>query len=205
MNPGGHDAARVKRGRRRHHWGRTMDGTELQGTRLHFERRRPGDGYRHVLRKSDLERFIALLPEWDRLADDLTGVVLLPGNPNYEGEYFTTWIGICAWVRDLWEYYDASYLLHPRQSIARLGVPIERTSVGIVLKWTETTVRAYQLLDVFLHELGHHEDRMATRRKESGGRGEPFAEAYADRYAREIWSNYCDEFGLVVDPVSFEE
>lgn len=75
-----------------------------------FERQRPGKGFRHVLRKSDIERFIALLPDWDELSRGLDGIVLLPGDPEYEGICFETWVGVFAWDRDLWHYYDRSYL-----------------------------------------------------------------------------------------------
>ena len=47
--------------------------------------------------------------------------------------------------------------------------------------WTEGQARAFQLLHVFLHELGHHHDLITTRRQLRGGRGE----AYAERYARD--------------------
>src|SRR5947207_13763624 len=75
------NAPRVKTGRRRHHFAPTPDVTVLAGTTVVFERRRPGKGYRHVLRKSDVERFIALLPDWDELSDGLDAIVLLPGDP----------------------------------------------------------------------------------------------------------------------------
>jgi hypothetical protein len=63
------------------------------------------------------------------------------------------------------------------------------------MKWTVETVRAYQLLDVFLHELGHHRDRMTTRRQQHPGRGETYAERYASRYADQLWAAYETEFG----------
>lgn len=192
------EAPRVKTGRRRNRWARTLDGTELQGTSVLFECRRPGRGYRHVLRRSDIERFISLLPDWDELSDGLDGIVLLPGQSGYQGWCLETWVGICAWERHLWHYYDRSYLDHPRESITRLGVPVEPRPEGLIMRWTEDTVRAYQLLDVLLHELGHHRDRMSTRSKKDSARGEPYAEQYASCYATQIWDDYCAEFGLVV-------
>jgi hypothetical protein len=163
-----------------------------------FERRRPGKGFRHVLRKSDIERFIALLPDWDELSSGLDGIVLLPGDPEYEGITLGTWLGIFAWERELWHHYDRSYLDHPRESITRLGVPFEPHGNDLIAKWTEETVRAYQLLDVLLHELGHHHDRITTRSQTDHPRGEPYAEQYASRYADRIWEAYRNEFGLVI-------
>ena len=65
-------------------------------------------------------------------------------------------------------------------------VPFEPRDGGLVAKWTEDTVRAYQRLDVLLHELGHHHDRMSTRRQREIARGEPYAECYAELYADRI-------------------
>ncbi len=50
-------------------------------------------------------------------------------------------------------------------------------------------------MDVFLHELGHHHDRMTTRSRSQAARGERYAETYANRYAERIWDAYQAEFG----------
>ena len=63
------------------------------------------------------------------------------------------------------------------------------------LCFTEGTARAYLLLHIFLHELGHHHDRMTTRTRR-GSRGEPYAEAYAHAHAETVWTRYMDAFGL---------
>jgi len=44
------------------------------------------------------------------------------------------------------------------------------------------------------HELGHHYDRMTTRSHRNIGRGEPFAEAYANRVLDELWLTYTRVF-----------
>ena len=62
----------------------------------------------------------------------------------------------------------------------------------------EETVRAYQLLDVLLHELGHHHDRMTTGSQKRPARGETYAEQYAAQYAERIWDAYSAEFELVI-------
>lgn len=61
---------------------------------------------------------------------------------------------------------------------------------------TDSQARAYQLLHIFLHELGHHHDRMTTKRQLSTSRGEPYAEAYARRHEGLIWDRYLKVFGL---------
>ncbi len=185
----------MEKGRRKHNWRYTPEAA-LSATTVVFERHRPGRGYRHILSKPDVERFITLLPDWDELSAGLDAIVLLAGNPEYQGWYGPDWIGICAWDRALWHIYDRSYLDNPRESITRLGVPLEpHHTDGVIAKWTEETVRAYQLLDVMLHELGHHADRMTTRSRRDASRGESYAERYQARYADIIWDAYDAEFG----------
>lgn len=169
----------------------------LAGTSVVLERHRPGKGYRHVLRKDDVERFITLLPDWDELAIGLETVALLEGRDDIEGIYGHGWIGICAWSRALWHQYERSFLEQPRPSILRVGVPIQDDGERLIGKWTEETIRAYQLLDVFIHELGHHHDRMTTDSQRTVARGERYAEEYATRYADAIWDAYCAEFDFV--------
>ena len=62
-------------------------------------------------------------------------------------------------------------------------------------RFEESTVRAYLLLHIFLHELGHHYDNITTPYKGWTVRGEVYAEEYALRYEQQIWSKYCDVFG----------
>lgn len=57
-------------------------------------------------------------------------------------------------------------------------------------------IRAYQLLHVALHELGHHHDRMTTKSKRRASRGEGFAERHALNYGDRIWERYLEAFGL---------
>ena len=45
----------------------------LAGTAAAFDRCRPGPDYRHLVRKADLERFNAVLPDWDELASGFAG------------------------------------------------------------------------------------------------------------------------------------
>lgn len=77
------------------------------------------------------------------------------------------------------------------------GVTAHRGNSG---EFPENTIpafrRAYQLLHVLLHELGHHHDRMTTKRKQQASRGEAYAERYANHYASTTWERYWEEFGL---------
>ena len=64
-------------------------------------------------------------------------------------------------------------------------------------EFTEAQARAYQLLHILLHELGHHHDRMTTKPKVRASRGEPYAEAYALQYEARIWDRYQEAFGAL--------
>jgi len=43
---------------------------------LVIDRRRPGRGYKHLVRKDGIRTFIQLLPEWDCLSRGLDAIVL---------------------------------------------------------------------------------------------------------------------------------
>lgn len=57
--------------------------------------------------------------------------------------------------------------------------------------------RAYQLLHVLLHELGHHRDAIRAPHRGYCVRGESYAEHYANRHADKIWSRYERAFGRI--------
>ena len=62
--------------------------------------------------------------------------------------------------------------------------------------WTEAQARAFQLLHILPHELGHHHDRMTTRTRRYAARGEPYAEEYANRVLDDVWPAYISRFGI---------
>ena len=64
------------------------------------------------------------------------------------------------------------------------------------MRWTENQARAFQLLHVLPHELGHHHDRMTNRSKLRIARGEPFAEDYAIRVMNGVFPFYTRRFDL---------
>ena len=66
-------------------------------------------------------------------------------------------------------------------------------------EFTESQARAYQLLHILLHELGHHHDRITTKSQVRASRGEPYAEAYALQHEALIWERYLDTFGIEGD------
>ena len=158
---------------------------------LVIDRLRPGDGYRHLLTVQEVRGFLALLPDWDGLSDGLQAVVLAPGEFDVDGYHCRGVVHLCAWERGLWRESPAWYYAAHRDLFERLGVVCEPQPDGSHLCcWTEGAARAYQLLHVLLHELGHHHDRITTRSGRRASRGEPYAEAYARKYEALLWDRY---------------
>ena len=160
-----------------------------------IDRLRPGQGYRHLLKRHDVEEFISIVPEWDELAIGLNAVVLAPGD-DAMGWHEPGVVHVCAWEDELWWHdADPDFVQDHSETFGRLGVVVEKRGGRLVVKWTERQARAFQLLHVLLHELGHHHDRMTTRSRRAA-RGEPFAEAYARRHEAQIWDAYVRRFNV---------
>jgi hypothetical protein len=159
-----------------------------------IDRRRPGEGFRHVLLQRDIERFIDLLPEWDENSIGLNAVILARGGWGTDGWHSSGVVAICAWESELWREHSPKYFEEHRVLFARLGVEHEPTEDGFLCRFDQKSARAYQLLHIFLHELGHHHDRITTRLQNKASRGEAYAEAYAIRHENLIWDRYTRTF-----------
>jgi len=100
----------------------------------------------------------------------------------------------------LWVETSEKHYHEHADIFARLGVectPLRDEQGPFVrCEWTENTARAYQLIHILMHELGHHYDRMTTASKQDSTRGEPYAEAYARRYEELVWHRFLKEFDL---------
>jgi hypothetical protein len=154
-------------------------------------RMHPGAGFRHVLLIRHVRDFLAILPEWAELAVGLNAILLAPVRKDCDGFHRPGMVAICAQARNLSQLItNPDYVSRHQDIFDRLGVSIEETADGDVLHFTEATLRAYQLLHVLLHELGHHHDRMTTRRRKRASRGEGFAEMYARTHGDFIWGRY---------------
>src|ERR1041384_1374400 len=172
-------ALRVVGGRvqKKNNWDRSFDYYSAPDPRLIvIDRKRPGVGYRHVLSKKDIHRFLELLPDWNELAVGLNAIVLAPGDCDADGYHAPGVVHICAWEASLWRESTSEYYLDHRDIFERLGVTCEEVSSGdYLLKFDEAAIRGYQLLHILLHELGHHHDRMSTRWKHRASRAESYA------------------------------
>ncbi len=162
---------------------------------LVIDRQRPGKGYRHLLLQRDIEAFIRLLPDWAELSRGLHAIVLAPGERSTDGWHTPGVVHICAWENDLWIDYAMSHYEDHKEVLDRLSVRSHEIKNGVMCEFTEAQARAYQLLHILLHELGHHHDRMTTKSKVRASRGEPYAERYALAYEAQIWERYQEAFG----------
>jgi hypothetical protein len=161
-----------------------------------IDRRRPGKRFVHLLRKSDLQLFTELVPGWHRLCQGLDAIVLSEGCTETYGWHIPGVVHVGAWPRDLWEVVSEDFLEANADILGRLEVSVESRGDDYMLQWTRLKARAFQLLDVFLHELGHHHDRMTTRTQFDIARGEPFADEFAQHYRALIWDDYVRHFDL---------
>ena len=181
---------------------------------IQIERTEPGPGYRHVVTVSQLRRFLEILPDWDELAVGLEAISIYRGNEEWFGRCNPGVVVITAWPREMWTWTSTSWAAEEAQILELLEVEIaadeeegpgETSGVKIAgqlvrsshveLRWTESQARGFMLLDVLVHELGHHHDRMTTRGTDAP-RGEPYAEAYALRVQTEVWPEYVRQFAI---------
>ena len=162
-----------------------------------IDRKRPGRGFRHLLKQRDIHTFIGILPDWAELSVGLNAIVLAPGSWEVFGYHTRGVVHVCAWEEDLWMKCATEGFEKEREIIEKLGVPQEPEGDEIVCKFNEDTARAHQLLATLLHELGHHHDRITTNSKARPSRGESYAEDYARQYAETIWIRYQEAFGVL--------
>lgn len=76
--------------------------------------------------------------------------------------------------------------------VARGQESLDVYDVTYDCNFNEDTMRAYLLLHILLHELGHHRDCMTAPDRGSITRGESYAEQYALRHGDEIWNRYLE-------------
>ena len=164
-----------------------------------IDRASPGRGYRHVLSKRDLLDFIGIIPNWETLGQRLERITL-DRPANYDGCHMfyhreeSGIICLTAWDEDLWVQWDHAYFEAHRHIFLRLGVSHDVLKEEVVCRFTEAQAKAYMLLHVFMHELGHHWDRM-TQKHHGKGRGEDFAERFANRHFELLYPEYVRVFG----------
>jgi hypothetical protein len=214
-------AMRVRDGRvlKKNNWRLAAgDYRALPQDEIRLDRRRPPDGSRHLITIAQLRRFVVMLPDWDEVAVGLDAIVL-DSATDCAGWCGPGVVAVCAWPHGLWDWWppemveehrDILDLLDVervaleesaehrmlRDELAALSVDASSLAGQLELRWTEPQARAYQLLHILPHELGHHHDRITSRSRRTAGRGEPYAEAYANRVLDQVWPRYARAFRI---------
>lgn len=164
-----------------------------------LDRESPGRGFRHVLSKREVQAFIDIIPDWQELSQRLERIVLASRSA-YDGEYAfyhreeTGAIFLAAWNEDLWVELNHGYFDSHRAIFERLGVSFDVAKANVCCRFTEAQARAFTLLHVFIHELGHHHDRMTQKHRDSS-RGEDYAERFANNRFDQLYDSYVCVFG----------
>lgn len=165
-----------------------------------IDRKSPGRGFQHVVTKAELQAFLDIIPEWDRYSERLERIVLAAPNDSYEGmcEFFhreeSGAIHLHAWAEDLWVEMGPSYFQEHRHIFDRLGVRYDIGSQTTCCYFSKAQARAYTLLHVFLHELGHHFDYIHQKHRGSS-KGEDYAEQFANSRFEMMLPRYEQIFG----------
>jgi hypothetical protein len=161
---------------------------------LIVDKEESGYGYKHLLDKEEIMKFVEIIPEWEKLSEGLNVILLARGSDYSDGWHSRGKIAIRAWEKDLWKEVSVNYFNEHKMVFDKLEVKYKTKDDGYVLCFTENKAKAFQLLHIFMHELGHHYDRMTTKYKASSCRGELFAEQYANNHLASLWELYIQKF-----------
>ncbi|MDF1697573.1 MAG: hypothetical protein P1U56_17140 [Saprospiraceae bacterium] len=165
---------------------------------IQIDEEKPGKGYKHFLKKKDVLRFIKLIPNWNIVSQHLNAIVLANGQLDVDGLYFNNGvICISAWEKEQDVLINSEYFKAHEELFNRLGVRAAKRQNNYFCEFTVDQIKAFQLLHILLHELGHHFDRIKTKSKRRSSRGEQFAEDFAFINEAEIWKSYQEEFNVV--------
>ena len=165
-----------------------------------LDRESPGRGFRHVVSKRDVQTFIDVIPDFHRLCQRLERIVLACPNSGDDGAYEfyhreeTGAIFLNAWPEDLWIELNTGYFDAHKEIFLRLGVSHDRAEKTVMCRFAEAQARAFTLLHVFMHELGHHHDRLHQKHRDST-RGEDYAERFANNRFEQLYPVYIGVFG----------
>jgi hypothetical protein len=165
-----------------------------------LDRESPGRGFHHVVSKRDIQAFIEIIPDFHRLCHRLERIVLACTQKGQDGAYEfhhreeTGAIFLNAWPEDLWIEISTGYFDSHEEIFSRLGVSCDRIEKAAFCRFTETQARAFMLLHVFIHELGHHHDRLNQKHRDST-RGEDYAERFANSRFEQLYPTYIQVFG----------
>ena len=165
-----------------------------------LDRESPGRGCCHVVSKRDIQSFIEIIPDWERYSERLERIVLSPHNNSYDGahEFYhreeTGAIFLHAWQEDLWVELSKSYFDSHQEILEALGIAPEWREDFVSCRFTEAQARAFMLLHIFMHELGHHYDYIHQKHR-GVSKGEDYAEKFANARFYQLLTDYVRIFG----------
>jgi len=160
---------------------------------------KPGKGFKHFLKKRDLIDFLTLIPNWDRLSEDLNSIILEQGGSDYFGLYYQRGvICISAWEKEMDIVLEESIYNEIKVILDKLGVQsVKEVGNMYHCEFNTEQIKGFQLLYILMHELGHHYDRIQTKSKARSARGENYAEEFAHISVDQMWSKYQEHFKVV--------
>jgi len=153
-----------------------------------------------VTTKEDVWKFLRLIPDWKRVSVDLDLIYLdarvsKEADGWYESPEQPT-IVLTAFEDDLTIYPGKDYFEQHHALFKRLGVDIQEDDDGDpVCRFDDDSAKAFQLLHILLHELGHHHYRITRGHGRFAG-NEKYAETYALKMERMIWKRYREAFAF---------
>jgi hypothetical protein len=165
-----------------------------------LDRESPGREFHHVVTKRDVQAFIDIIPGWHRFSERLERIVLASPSEGADGQHAfyhreeTGAIFLHAWPDDLWRQIAVPYFEAHREILGRIGVSHDRHGDAVMCRFTEAQARAFMLLHVFMHELGHHYDRIHQKHLGST-KGEEYAERFATSRFEQLLPVYARIFG----------
>jgi hypothetical protein len=173
-------------------------------------RESPSKGFRHVVTKSDIHRFVGLIPDWPTLCEGLERILLSRGDAGKCADSYyehfrrerTAMIALQAWRGDLWKILTDGYFAIHAHVLHAIGVVTTEERDGYRCHFSESQAKAFLLLHVFMHELGHHHDRMRWKQKSECRGGELYAEEFANARFAAMLPKYVEAFG---DPAFCEQ
>ena len=194
-------APKVRNGKvlKKNNWQQSPDMFYTVQDEILVERERAGKGYKHLIRKQDVYNMFELIPEWEKVSIGLDGVLLGRGSSSILGCYNRNVITVTAWETEIvWTDANEGFIEEHSDVLNLLGIPFSPSEEKGLYRvdFSEESAKAFSLIHVFLHEVGHHVDRMSTKRRRYCGRGEDFAENWANERSVEVYENYCRFYRL---------
>ncbi|NDV81425.1 hypothetical protein [Bacteroides sp. 51] len=191
-------ATRIKKGtaQKKNRHERTPNYWNTRQDIIQIDVENPGKGYKHFLKKRDVKQFLEILPNREEIDIEFDAIVLEHGDFYRDGRYRDGVICITAWRKEMTMEYGLGYFYAHKSLFDKLGVRYTLKEDYVICDFTENQIKAYQLLHILLHELGHHHDRINSKSKRRCGRGEKYAESYAFKYEEIIWNRYFEYFSF---------